>query len=122
MAYNTRLLPHSEWEKLVGTEAEPLIGEMDPNEVFVLVVEKDDKVIGSWLLVLKWHAECVWIHPDERHNPVVAGRLIQGMKKMALAVNTKNLLTSAVNPEIEHLITSHLKGVELPGKMFVFPV
>lgn len=120
--YNTRILPFEEWQKLEGTEAEPLIDEMDPNEVFVLVVEKNNKVVGSWLLVLKWHAECVWIHPDERRNPVVAGRLIQGMKQMARRVNAQNLVTSAMNPEVKDLIVKHLQGVELPGKMFVFPV
>lgn len=122
MSYSSRILPKEEWHRLVGTEAEPIKDFLDPNEHFVLVVEKNKEIIGSWVMMLKWHAECVWISPEHRGNPVVAGRLMAGMKKMARNVNAKNLVTSSMDGEVTNLIMKHLKGVKLPGEHYVFPV
>ena len=119
--YKSRILPASEKDRLVGTEAEKLIPYITDEGPFVLVIELDDMIIGTWVLVPTYHAECVWIHSNYRNVPTIARRLVKGMMQMAHAVGAKNLVTTALNPSIEELVKK-LDGKELPGKFFVFPV
>lgn len=120
--FTSKLIRVNEANKLVGTECEGLIPHLTPDGPYVLVVEKDDFVVGTWALIETHHAECVGIHPAYRNNPVVARRLIRGMMQMARAVGAKNLVTAALTEDVEKLIVEHLDGTELPGKHFVFPV
>lgn len=121
--FKTRLLPRHELDRLVGTEAESIIPDLKKNsQIFVLVVEKNDIIVGTWVLMQCWHAECVWIKEEERGNPVIAGRLIKGMRQLGKTVETREILTSALTEEIENLITKHLEGSVIPGKLFRFPV
>lgn len=122
--YNTKILPANEWYRLEGTgaEAEKVIPHLDPRTTNIEVVEKDNKVVGSWLLFPVYHAECVWIHPDHRNNGVVAKRLVVGMHRMARELGVKNIVTAATDDKIKQLILNHLDGRKLPGEFFVFPV
>jgi N-acyl-L-homoserine lactone synthetase len=119
--YETKILPKEEYQRLVGTEAEPLINDLG-DETTVLVIEKDGKIVGSWLMIQTYHAECVWIDPNEAGNPVIPNRLIKGMMNIAKAVGAKHLVTSALDKNVVRLIVEHLKGKKIPGKHFVFPV
>lgn len=120
--YTNSLVKVNESGKLIGTEAEELIPHLTPDGPYVLIVEKDDLVVGTWALIETYHAECVWIDPREKNNPVVAKRLIKGMMQMARSVGAKNLVTSCLTKEVEDLIVNHLGGTQLVGKHFVFPV
>lgn len=120
--YNTRILPPEEWDKLKGTEADPAYLNFDPQYTNVIIVECSGIIVGCWCLFPVYHAECVWIREEHQGNPVVAGRLVKGMMQMAKEIGLKNLVTSSLSEEIDHLITSHLKGKLLPGRPYIFPV
>src|SRR3982750_4141044 len=118
----TRLLPPDEWYKLKETEADPAYLHFDPQYTNVVVVEKEGSVVACWVLFPVYHAECVWIRKEDQKNPVVAGRLVKGMKHLATELGLKNLVTHAIDEEVKNLLTKHLEAKKIPGESFIFPV
>lgn len=117
----SRILPPSEWARLTGTEAEPLIAHLDPANAQVLVVEDDGQIVGTWTVLRLVHVECVWIAESHRGAFGVVKRLLRGMREIARGWGARNVLTGALTPQVEALIES-LHGTPLPGRHFVIPV
>jgi len=120
MSLTTRLLPSEEWPKLEGTEAETVWPHLTP-DAKVMVVEDDGAIVGCWLLLPTWHAECVWVHPDRRTKGSVARRLWHYMHTMARAMGLKAVVTSATDDHVRHLLVRH-GAMELSGTHYVIPV
>ena len=121
MNYVTRILPREEWARLKGTEAEKLEAMTRPGNAEVVVVERDGEIVGCWALLQIVHAECVWVAPEYRGVSAVARRLLAGMRRVARAMGVSRVVTAALTPEVEQLL-SKLQAEELPGRHFVMPV
>lgn len=83
MSFISRVLPPSEWSKLVGTEAERLHPMLDAQKDRVVVVERDGEVLACTVLMSVLHAECVWIHPEHRGHAGVKRQLYAGVERAA---------------------------------------
>jgi len=115
----TRLLPAEEWDKLDGELAQ-VRDHLDPSRAAVVVVEDGDQVVGCWALLYALHAEGVWIAPTHRGRASVARRLLLATLEAARQLGSKTIITGALTPEVERLLTQHLGAVPVPGKPFVF--
>jgi ribosomal protein S18 acetylase RimI-like enzyme len=112
----TRLLPREEWARLEGTELEAVYPVL-PDGAQVVIVENGDELIACWAVFPLVHLEGVWIHPDYRHNPRVARRLVAGGLDTARAMGARTALTAAADDRIATL-AQKIGGVELPGRHF----
>jgi len=115
----TRILPAEEWGKLDGELAQ-VRDHLDPASTAVVVVEDGDQVVGCWALLSVLHAEGVWIAPGRRGRAGVARRLMQATLEVAQQLGAKTIITGALTPEVERLLTRHLGAAPVPGKQFVF--
>jgi GNAT superfamily N-acetyltransferase len=113
----TRILPHDEWHRLAGTEAE---GVPFPDGSLPVVVERDGQIVACHVLMPFWHVECLWVHPDFRKT-TVGGRLWAAVKKECGRLGIHAVLTAALTEEVKSLL-AHVHGVPLPGEHFVIPV
>lgn len=116
----SRVLPPSEWPRLVGTELEAVWPTLDPERARIAVVEDGDRIVGCWSIFPVFHVECVWVDPTHRRGGRVALKLMRLMRQLAELAGVRSVMTAAATPSIEHLIR-HLHGVPVPPH-FVLPV
>lgn len=117
----SRVLPHEEWGKLAGTEAEAVWPHLDPETTRVLVVEDAGEVVGAWLMLRMVHAECLWIKPSHRGVYGVAKRLLKGMRQIATEWGAPKVITGSTDPHVTELI-ERFGGVPMPCETFILPV
>ena len=117
----TRTLPEAEWGKLVGTEAEAVLPYLHNRGAQAIVVEQDGAIVGCWILLPLWHAECLWIDPAHRGKASVGRRLLSGLRHEAEALGLTTVWTASVSNEVDALL-AHIGATELPGHHFVMPV
>lgn len=122
MAYETRLLPRDDWPtRLLGTSLETLWPQLLQTESAIVVVERDGAIVACWALLKVWHVEGLWVAPSQRGNPVVAKRLLIGMRRAARAVGVTQVFTAAVSRNVRRLLAT-VKAQRLPGAHYVMPV
>lgn len=118
----TRVLPPSEWPRLAGTELEPLIDQMDPDQTEVVsVLDDDGRLVACWGLFRVYHVEGLWVHPDYRKRGKVGYRLIEAMWALCRRLGVKRVATGARTQDVRDMI-DRLGGVPLPGEHFVIPL
>lgn len=119
----SRVLPQTEWDRLKGTELEAIYPHLDPRRARVMVVENDrGEIVGCWSAFTIVHVEGVWIAPEHRKRGAVAARLLRLMKQITRAMGAKRVVTAAATEDVRNLVLRHLRGEQLPGDHFVFPV
>jgi N-acyl-L-homoserine lactone synthetase len=117
----TRILPPDEWPRLAGTEAEALVPHLNPSHAAVLVVEREERIVGCWVALQTLHAECVWLSSELGNPAPVAKQLVEGMFDIARSSGLRSIYTSAMTDEVRKLIEK-LGGSALPGTAHVIPV
>ena len=120
-AYTTRLLPESEWGRLVGTEVESLLPGLDAKRTAVIAVEREGEIVGTCVLLLMAHVECLWIAPDYRKRASVLSRLISATRDVLTGWRSPCPLTAAISPEMVTMIEK-LGGIPVPGSHFALPL
>jgi hypothetical protein len=119
---STRILPRAEWGKLAGTEAEPVVPYLEALGGRALAVEDQaGTVVGTWLLLPEWRAECLWIAPAHRGKSAVARRLWAGLRRVARELGVSHVVTGAVTKDVEALLI-HVGAQPLPGRHYVMPM
>lgn len=114
----TRLLPPEEWDRLVGTEADAVRPYLATLGARPLVVEDETRIVGCWVLLPMWHAECLWIAPSHRTKASVGRRLLRGLWTAAAAMGIERIWTSAGSDDVRQLLTRY--GAQaMPGDHFV---
>lgn len=116
----TRLLPREDYAKLQPTEAGAVWDQL-PETAQVLAVERDGALVGAWVLMPVWHAEGLWIAPEERGKATVARRLWTFMQARVAALGLSRVATHACSDEIRGLL-EHVQATEVPGQMFLIPI
>ena len=117
-----RILPSSEWHRLVGTELESIVGVMIPEQTTVIVVEDSNgMIVGTWALIRFLHAEGFWVHPDHRGHGGVLRRLIARTRLEAQHQGETVVWTGAITPEVEDMLV-HVGAIPLPVSHYILPV
>lgn len=114
----TRILPPGEWVKLNGTEAETIWPHLNPFLAQVMVVEDGDAIVGCWILMPVWHAECLWIAPAHRKIGSVARKLWRAMREAVLARGSKTVTTASMSEDVTKLLEK-VGAAKIPGDHFV---
>lgn len=125
MDYRARVLPVEEWGRLAHTELGPVVeaGALDPVWSRVVVVEDSEgRIVGTWSFYYALHADGVWVDPARRGRAGVARRLLDAGLALAEALGARSVVTGALNPQVERLLTKHLGATPLPGQSFTFGV
>jgi hypothetical protein len=117
----TRELPPDEWAKLAGTDSADIWPMLAPGQAKVLVVEDGEAVVGSWLLLPVWHAECLWIAPSHRGRAAVGRRLWVGLRRMLRDLGVGGFITGALSDEVRGLL-AHVGARPLPGDHYVVSI
>lgn len=112
----SRVLLKSEYYKLAGTELEQVYPHL-PSGSRVLVVEEEEKIVGTWALIPYYHAECVWIHPDYEANPNIARKLLIGMYDLMKSVGVNAVVTASTSPRVSKILEK-LGAIKLPGEHY----
>jgi|TARA_R110002020_G_scaffold74748_5_gene190941 N-acyl-L-homoserine lactone synthetase len=99
----TRILPFDEWSRLKGTLLECAPTSLIPEHDIVLVVEKDDAIVGCTAFLPRWHMEGTWVSPKYRKMATVGRPLLRGMSQMATMLKAKELVMVTVDPKISAL-------------------
>lgn len=117
----TRELPREEWSRLEGTEVAPLVALAPHSIVAIIVVEDEDRIVGTWALLNLLHAEGVWIAPQQRNNGSVARRLLVAMREAVTARGKVGVLTGSDRPEVSALL-ERVGARSLPMTPYYWPV
>jgi hypothetical protein len=114
--YVARLLPPNEWGRL-GLPAHVL--PHDAERAVIMVVEDDaGHLVGRWFAYDTTVLEGLWIAPECRHHPGVAGRLFQAMTAELAGRSVPMAITLITDPEVARLAARHgLTDVE--GKLWL---
>jgi GNAT superfamily N-acetyltransferase len=64
-----RVLPREEWSRLERTGF-PLFPGVRPEDIVVVVVEDDEKVVASVTILRATHFENLWLDPEQRNAGV----------------------------------------------------
>lgn len=114
----TRILPREDAHKLRGTEAEAVIPHLETLKAQALVVEDGDRVVGCWLLMPVYHAECLWIAPEHRGKTSVARRLLRGLRSLAADLHLPSVWTAAMSDDVRGLLTTY-GATKAPGDHYI---
>jgi len=99
----TRILPPDEWSKLTGTLLKDAPEILDPEMDMVLVVERDEEIVGCTSFLPRWHMEGTWVSPAYRKMSSVGRPLLKGIHQMATALKAKELIMVSVDPDVTAL-------------------
>lgn len=116
----TRILPSAEWGKLAETDFGPLIDQLNPAAVTVIVAEDGDVVIGCWSLITFAHLEGLWVAPPHRRRGRVLVRLWNAMRALALERGIGAAYTGALSDEVRRLLES--RHAEALPPMYALPL
>jgi len=94
----------------------PLVG---PDDLSMIVVEHDGRVVGCWGVMTIRHLEGVWIHPDYRGKASVARRLVAAMFAYLRTLPPRWVMTAANDDAIRRLLTKHFGAQRVPGEAYV---
>lgn len=121
MSLSSRVLPRDQYVRLVGTYVEDLAPLMRPDDGEVLVVERDGVIVGAWVLLRVWHAECLWVDPEERRHVSVLRRLWKALCQRARELNARTVCTSSDRDEIASML-QRFGATVIPGTPWVLPL
>ena len=117
----TRILPPSEWPRLVGTELETVWPILDKATTNVMVVENEGEIVGCWAMFPVTHVEGIWIHPDYRGAFGVSARLLRFMRQLATLAGVKTVMTGCVSSNVADYL-ERLQASLVPGRQYVIPI
>lgn len=73
----SRVLPQDEWFRLDVTQFAQIAPTLRPDDVQVIVVEDEGKIVSSMVAMRIVHLESLWIDPEYRGHPTLAKKLLR---------------------------------------------
>lgn len=119
----TRILPRDEWSRLERTEITPF-STMPPEDIAVVVVEDEDKVLACMTVVRLTHLEGLWIDPGTK-NAGVGRALISAVTEVARKWTEVAVVGGAEEgPAGEQMrdILGRVGGVRMPLDFYMVPL
>jgi hypothetical protein len=117
----TRILPPDEWSRLAHTEFRHL-PYVTGDELQVVVVEDEGRIVGCWGLMTMLHLEGLWIDPAYRGRPSVAKRLLIATWAEVKKRAPRWVMTAADSDGVRRLLTRHMKAIPVPAESYVIPM
>ena len=119
----TRVLPRDEWHRLPSESDIPkALPYLRPEDVQVVVVERDGEIVATWAVLRVVQLEGVWIAPAYRKRASVARRLMRATLDLARTLTPYWAFTGSQSAEVSALLTQHLGATRLPMEPFVIPL
>lgn len=115
----TRVLPPEEWHRLAGSAFDDVIRLVSPDDVRIVVVEDEGRIVGHWAAWRMTHLEGAWVDPAYQKRASVARRLRAATMTEARHWGSEWAMTAACTDDVRRLITKHLKGVAVPGDLYL---
>jgi len=116
VAYNTRVLPYDEWERVRHTEIGPALDALDPAKTKILVIEDDGEIIATWTEMIVIHCEGVWVKESHRNSAAVVRALFRGMRHLVQQEGAKVAWTTAITDTMSRMLR---RAVPVPGRHFL---
>ena len=95
----TRILPVEEWPRLDGTLLDPSWRTFEPENVRVVVIEHEGRIVGCTAFLKVWHVEGTWVAVEHRGKAGVLRRLIRAAKALCLDLRTREVWMMTHTPE-----------------------
>jgi hypothetical protein len=114
----TRVLPVDEWSRLAGTELADVWPYLDSNRNQIVVVEREDVMVGTLVLMQALHAEFLWMAPEERGRVAVGRRLLTALRTEAHMQGWPTVLMAAMSSQMLAIVQK-LGAEPLPGCHYV---
>jgi hypothetical protein len=92
-----------------------------PEDVNVIVVEDEGRIVAQWAVLRVVQLEGVWIDPAYRKT-TVAGRLLKATMTVARSFAPYMAFTGSTSDDVTDLLTDHLGAVRLPMEPYVIPL
>lgn len=118
----SRILPPAEWHRLAHTDLPKALPHLSADQMDVVVVEDGDRIVACWGVLRVTHLEGAWVDPAYRGKPSVARRLLLATMSVARRSAPRWVMTAAQTDDVRRLIEKHLRGVHVPGDMYVVPM
>jgi hypothetical protein len=116
MSVTTRLLPPEQWDRLLGTDLEPLLPvfHVKRDHVDILVAEDDGQIVGHVALLS-------WIHVEglASTSPSALLKLSQAVTEYCEAMGITGVYSNALSPETERILTWK-RGAKIPGTPYIW--
>lgn len=110
-----RVLPRAEYDRLAAIDSSVNWAAL-PSRAQVLVVERDDQILGHWLYLPTAHAEVPWKATDAGSG--VTRQLLAGMRELIYEDGAASVWVSAVDDDTRALL-HHLGAVPVPGDHYL---
>ena len=112
-----RVLPKEEWHRLGDLPISELVEFVRPEDVRIVVVEKDEKIVATMTVMRITHLEGTWIDPEHRTPGTVRALLREAAQQSSEWTNSW-VITGAVTKEISDII-KRMGGLAWPMESFV---
>ena len=110
---NTRLLPLAEWDRLAVTGLPPFLPHVRPEDINVVVVEEDGKIVASLAVMRMTHWEAAWVDKDRRGNGGIVRALLKGAVEASRPFTSHWVIAQADQEHVKDIL-SRLGGVKIP--------
>lgn len=118
---NTRTLPPAEWSRLTGDGWRAMLPHVRPDDVEIVVVEDDGRIVASWAVMRVVHLEGLWIDPDYRGRVGVARRLFVATLAAARRWTSGWAMTGAASDDVRAMLTK-VGALPVPMDSYVMPI
>jgi hypothetical protein len=92
----TRVLPESEWHRLVDVPL-PDVGTAATKGVVIAVESESGEIVGSCAVFQCVHIDGLWIHPSHRGKTAVARRLIAATRQAVKGMGVSAAVTTVLS-------------------------
>lgn len=108
-----RILSPEEWQKVEDLDISQLLPMVRPEDIQVIVVEAEGRIVASMSLLRMTHLEGTWVHPDHRNAGVVRALLRKASEASAKWTDTF-VVTAAATEEVRAILgRMHAKKLEM---------
>ena len=115
-----RILPPEEWKRLEPVQIPSLFPFVRPEDIAVIVVEDEGKVIASLSVLKATHMEGLWIDPQRRNAGVIRALLRQASAMARVWGN--GWVFGAAGDDCMRKILTRIGGTKIPVDAFVLPL
>lgn len=115
-----RILPPDEWPRIrAELPHSPLatLARFEDLQGVVVVVEDGGAIVGHWPLILTWHAEPLYLHPDHQRIGPALRKLIEGLYTTMRDVGVSTALAVIEDPTVVAQAT-RLGFQPVPGSLY----
>jgi len=117
----TRVLPPEEWHKLSVTDMTNIGPAFRPEDVQIVVVEDEGRIVATLGAFRVCHLEGLWIDPEYRGNAGMARKLMKGAVSAVRKWNDEWAYGASGTDHMNDIM-QRMGGVKMPVETFVIPV